>query len=96
MNVKDKLRACLNKIESMTNEEVMNSIIERGLEKEIFGEFECRESDFVIYSKLNDIIKNSWNEEMEVLYHINEEYNIMINTKDNSISEDIENISLAA
>ena len=57
MNVKDRLRKCINKIENMTKEEVIESIKVKGLEKEIFEIVETKKTEFIIYSKLNDYIK---------------------------------------
>lgn len=57
MNVKDRLRKCINKIENMTKEEVIESIKNKGLEEEIFEIVEAKKIEFIIYSKLNDYMK---------------------------------------
>ncbi|MDU2674200.1 MAG: hypothetical protein E7C50_00280 [Clostridium sp.] len=57
MNIKDRLIKCINKIENMTKEEVIESIKDKGLEKEIFEIVEAKKTEFIIYSKLNDYIK---------------------------------------
>lgn len=57
MNIKDRLIKCINKIENMTKEEVIESIKDKGLEKEIFEIVEAKKTELIIYSKLNDYIK---------------------------------------
>ena len=57
MNIKDRLIKCINKIENMTKEEVIESIKVKDLEKEIFEIVEEKKTEFIIYFKLNDYIK---------------------------------------
>lgn len=54
MSIKDKLRKCLNKIENMTNEEVIKALKEKGLYEDLFIDHESNNSGFIIKTKLNE------------------------------------------